>query len=216
MNSRDTIEQAQNGDQEALRTIIEENKGLVYRMVGRYWQRCVSLDREDLFQEGVLGLMRAVRGFDPARGYSFSTYATTVIRSTMQRAIDTQDSMIRLPIRQAEALRQGRAERAPQHQAPLSFSYRIVQCDDDAPELGQRIAAPDDAFAALHDALEIEERVGQVAACLRQLPARQQHALAEQFGLAGADASHMAPSTRRHHAKKALEALRAACGVTQT
>jgi RNA polymerase sigma factor (sigma-70 family) len=216
MNSHDTIEKAQKGDQEALWTLIDENKGLVYRIVGRYRQRCVSLDREDLFQEGVLGLMRAVRGFDPARGYAFSTYAAPVIRSAMQRAIDKQDAMIRLPIHKAEALRQTRAERDPQHQAPLFFSYRVSQCDDAAPELGQHIAAPDDAFAALHDALEIEERVGQVAACLRQLPARQQHALAEQFGLAGADASHMAPSTRRHHAKKALEALRAACGVTQT
>lgn len=44
-------------------------------------------DSEDLTQEGMLGLLRAIRGYDPGRGSSFATYAELCIRSAMLTAI---------------------------------------------------------------------------------------------------------------------------------
>lgn len=88
---------ARNGDQEATDTMILSNIRLVVSTARRYGDRN-GMQFSDLVQEGVVGLMRAVRGFDPDRGWRFSTYATWWIRQAIGRAIANRDSLVRVPI----------------------------------------------------------------------------------------------------------------------
>lgn len=55
----------------------EEHLGLVHHCANRFRGR--GIEYEELYSAGCLGLMKAVKGFDPERGVQFSTYAVPVI-----------------------------------------------------------------------------------------------------------------------------------------
>jgi RNA polymerase nonessential primary-like sigma factor len=66
------------------------------RIIARsYW----GLPREDLFQEGCVGLLFAIDRFEPDLGYHFSTYSSWWIRKLMSRAIQRDSRPIYVPAR---------------------------------------------------------------------------------------------------------------------
>ena len=77
------LEEARQGDNEACGRILEENAGLIWSIVRRYYGR--GVEPEDLYQLGCLGFLKAVRGFDPAFGCQFSTYAVPKIAGEIRR-----------------------------------------------------------------------------------------------------------------------------------
>ncbi len=77
------LEAAREGDNDACGRLLEENSGLVWSVVRRYFGR--GVDPEDLYQLGCLGFVKAVRGFDPAFGCQFSTYAVPKIAGEIRR-----------------------------------------------------------------------------------------------------------------------------------
>ncbi|MGW6480770.1 sigma-70 family RNA polymerase sigma factor [Streptomyces sp. NPDC055059] len=83
--------------------LVLHNQRLVRSMVPRYLNQ--GLDYDDLFQHGVLGLMRAARKFNPAKGFKFSTYATWWIRQSITRAIADEGVLIRIPVHMHEQIR---------------------------------------------------------------------------------------------------------------
>lgn len=90
------------GDQARTRMILM-NLRLVMKSANRY-ASMTSLDVEDLFQQGIFGLMRAVAKFDHTLGYKFSTYATWWIMQSMTRYIADAGETIRLPVHLHEKL----------------------------------------------------------------------------------------------------------------
>lgn len=77
------LEAACGGDNDACEQMLEENAGLIWSIVRRYYGR--GVDPEDLYQLGCLGFIKAVRGFDPSYGCQFSTYAVPKIAGEIRR-----------------------------------------------------------------------------------------------------------------------------------
>ena len=77
------LARAREGDPEASAQLLEENAGLVWSIVRRYYGR--GLESDDLYQLGCMGFLKAVRGFDPAFGTQFSTYAVPKIAGEIRR-----------------------------------------------------------------------------------------------------------------------------------
>jgi RNA polymerase primary sigma factor len=89
---------------QARNEFAEANLKLVRQICLNYRQSYPEIDIEDLFQMGVLGLLRAVEKWDPDREFMFSTYATWWIRQSITRnAMDTK-SPIRIPIHMLEQI----------------------------------------------------------------------------------------------------------------
>ena len=87
--------------------LVAANLGLVRSAVSRHLgarKEVLSLTREDLEQEGALGLMHALRNFDPARGFALSTYAVHWIRHSITRAVADLAPTVRAPVGLVDAM----------------------------------------------------------------------------------------------------------------
>ena len=77
------IERVRDGDKQAENKMVEENMGLVYSIVRRFSGR--GYETEDLTQIGAIGLIKAVKKFNPEFNVQFSTYAVPMITGEIKR-----------------------------------------------------------------------------------------------------------------------------------
>ncbi len=90
------------GDAEARDRMVRANLRLVVNIARNYAGKGLGL--QDLIEEGNLGLLRAVEGFDPEMGTRFSTYASYWIKQSIKRALINSSKTIRIPAYMVELL----------------------------------------------------------------------------------------------------------------
>ncbi len=90
------------GDVRARDRMIRANLRLVVNIARGYTGKGLGL--QDLIEEGNLGLLRAVEGFDPHMGTRFSTYASYWIKQSIKRALINSSKTIRIPAYMVELL----------------------------------------------------------------------------------------------------------------
>ncbi|WP_028043300.1 SigB/SigF/SigG family RNA polymerase sigma factor [Candidatus Stoquefichus massiliensis] len=79
----DLLEKVRSGDELAKEEVVKDNLGLVWSIVHRF--KNSYYDKEDLFQIGCIGLMKAINHFDPSYNVQFSTYAVPIIMGEIKR-----------------------------------------------------------------------------------------------------------------------------------
>jgi RNA polymerase primary sigma factor len=90
------------GDTEARDRMVRANLRLVVNIARGYTGKGLAL--QDLIEEGNLGLLRAVEGFDPNMNTRFSTYASYWIKQSIKRALVNTAKTIRIPAYMVELL----------------------------------------------------------------------------------------------------------------
>ena len=87
------IKKSHEGDEKAREQLVEENVGLIWCVVKRFYGR--GTDTEDLFQIGSIGLLKAIDKFDISYDVKFSTYAVPMISGEIKRFL-RDDGMIKV------------------------------------------------------------------------------------------------------------------------
>ncbi len=117
------------GDEDAIRTMVNSNLRLVVSIAREYANRGVPL--LDLIQEGSIGLLTAARKFDYTLENRFSTYASQWIRQGMSRSILNHAGLIRVPRHTQERMRKLFAVRAALEQKEIEPTVELLaqECD---------------------------------------------------------------------------------------
>lgn len=100
------IEEIQNSkDMDVVETFVKANERLVLKEVNRYLRyQTTSMDFDDLYQLGYIGLLKAAERFDLNMDNEFSTYAIYWIRQVIMRGIQDDSLVIRLPVHRWDSL----------------------------------------------------------------------------------------------------------------
>ena len=90
MNNEELVQLYQNGDNEALKELIDRNKGIIYKIVNKYNGVNRELEEDDLYQSGLTGLIIAVKKykFYIKNKAKFITYAVFFIDRYIQRCVN--------------------------------------------------------------------------------------------------------------------------------
>lgn len=97
----------QQGDCDALDILVNKNKRFICKISNRELNKYkgINLDKDDVYIEGVTGLIEAANRFESFRGYKFLTYAEFWIRQRVSRAIFDTGFSVRLPVHVHEKLK---------------------------------------------------------------------------------------------------------------
>jgi len=202
---------------------IEANIRLVQSIANRF-SVPAHLDREDIVQDGMIGLEKAVEKYDWRRGYKFSTYATWWIRQSVQRGLEASATTIRIPghrsreLRNAVAASMATGGRLDDELARIDMLNQLESMDrpigDGADTLGTLIASDDEGP---DEAAERRVAREQVEALLGHLDDTSAFAVAARFGLLGhepatfaviADQLGVTPQAVRRRVERAMVKLR--------
>jgi RNA polymerase sporulation-specific sigma factor len=90
MTDEEIIIEAQNGKPDAVNTLLSKYKSLVNKIARSYF--LIGGDMEDIVQEGMIGLYRAIINFAPDKHASFKTFATMCVKHQIQNAVKVASS----------------------------------------------------------------------------------------------------------------------------
>lgn len=169
------LERSRQGDEKATEALMLANGGLVRNIAARFEGR--GVDAEDLFQIGFIGLLKAIRTFDPSRACAFSTYAVPLIFGEIRRHLRdegpikvsrTQKRLAAMLAREREqAIKRGEnpriedlaaacgvtpaeAEVALDAMAPIRSLSETLFGEEDGPTLDDTVTDEDEAERTFH------------------------------------------------------------------
>lgn len=96
------IEKIKDGEEEACSFLLERYRDLVNMKVSRYF--IVGAEKEDIFQEGMIGLFKAIKTFDETKQNSFKTFANMCVERQLITAIKSSNRQKHMPLNSSLSL----------------------------------------------------------------------------------------------------------------
>lgn len=96
MNDEELISLIKSDNKEALDYLLNKYKELVYMKVSKYF--IIGAERDDIFQEGMIGLYKAIKSFKEDKHNSFRTFANMCIERQLITAIKTSNRQKHMPL----------------------------------------------------------------------------------------------------------------------
>ena len=90
------ISHIKEGDEQALSFLLEKYKDLVNSKVGKYF--IIGAEREDIIQEGMIGLYKAIKNFDSCKQNTFKTFANICVERQLITAIKSSNRQKHIPL----------------------------------------------------------------------------------------------------------------------
>ncbi|MET0414186.1 MAG: sigma-70 family RNA polymerase sigma factor, partial [Polyangiaceae bacterium] len=191
--------------------LVAKYQGLVGKVARQY--QGLGLSREDLMQDGSLGLLRGIDKFDLRRGKPFGSYAVWWVKQGVRNALATQARTIRLPVEQlSNRYALGRASRSLSHtlgrepsaqelaeatgMSAQSISDLLLVSSEpvslDMPRSSESESTVGDVIADTEtrsptDHTSARESLVELRSLLGELTPREQHVVSLRFGLDGED-----------------------------
>ena len=199
------VRRAQAGDERGRADLVDALMPLIAATASTY-RASAAVQRAELLQEGVVGVLRALERYDPERGVPFWGYASWWVRQAMQQLVAEltgpavlSDRALRHLARLKDAHREGLLEHGREpgrdelarraglavERAPRSLDEPVAEEDGAIGTFGELIADPlaEDAYERVLAAVQAEE----LLALLSELSARERAVLEARFGLDGGD-----------------------------
>ena len=101
-SDEELIELIKNGDEMALEYLINKYKDMVNMKVGKYF--IIGAEREDIIQEGMIGLYKAIKSFNADKQNSFKSFANLCIERQLITAIKTSNRQKHIPLNSSVSL----------------------------------------------------------------------------------------------------------------
>ena len=96
INDEDLIKKIKSGDNEALNYLLDKYKEVVNMKVSRYF--IIGAEKEDIIQEGLIGLYKAIKGYDTEKKNSFKSFANICIERQLITAIKSSNRQKHIPL----------------------------------------------------------------------------------------------------------------------
>ena len=156
----DLVRRAQAGDAGAREQLIGRLLPLVSSLARRF--RSEGLDQTDLIQEGIVGLLRALDGYEPDRGVPFAAYASLWVRQSLQDARSDFIRPFRLPPKALRQLSQLKSEHQRIYQAERRSAaiQELAERTNVAIDQARALAAADARVRSLDEPIEGGGEVG--------------------------------------------------------
>ncbi len=128
MSDEDVISMIHDNDEEALSYILQKYKDLVNIKVSKYF--IIGAEREDIIQEGMIGLFKAIRNFNKEKQPTFKGFANMCVERQLITAIKTSNRQKHIPLNSYLSLNMSAYDDDSNDSTELMDTFNNVQAED--------------------------------------------------------------------------------------
>lgn len=125
------VEMAKNGDNSSFQRVLDVFKPLIYSLATKFASN--PSYKDDLIQEGIIGLYCAINKYDINKSENFGMYAYFWIKQAISRMADKSSSLIRIPIRKHQKIRKMKREKNKNKDninSLVNYNFSFISIDD--------------------------------------------------------------------------------------